>query len=198
MDLVQEYSSSTVTRGWWTSDDIKIWHGVFIPAIVVARGGNFSVAGKTLRRYRKQLLRFSPLAYHLTPVTAWWLCRAIAGGSEPISWLKEFPQELTNPAWTAYDRSVIERWAGSKQVLGLTLAQELQTEPKGEKAALAYALVGFLRHPYAPKKAMRLALRAPEWIREDTLNLTGAMLGGFHGAAVFSPRRLATWKKTQG
>ena len=188
-DLVREHSQSTVVR-WLTQDDMKVWNSVFIPAIVVARGGNYQEVQKILSPYEKQLSRLSPASWQVTPLTAWWLCRAIMGEGEPLSWSTEYD---TTPG-RHFNQLVLELVLHTGRISADNLARELGTE--GDAAGLAHALAGFLRNPYNPKAAMRQALRAPEKIREDALNLTGALLGAFHGAGIFSRRRLADWKNT--
>lgn len=173
--VAREVSPRELLRwGGTYQDPFQTWIGVQLPTLFAAYRGDARVFFEKIRALE---IFMEPETREATRVAAWWLGKALHGTGFPSEWAIE-PQASAIVAR-------VRRLARREPVdLGIA-ARELGEA--GDLAAVGHALLAFLRHPFAPRAALELALQAPEGVREDAVSLAGALQGALHGKGAFAP-----------
>lgn len=144
------------------------WLSLHLPALLLHQGGSVGAV--------EQLIR--PIELFMDPST-----REI--GREALRWLGFALQRQGSPMDWARDAS-----SNSAAGRAFKMARHLDPNPErlaknlgvgGPKAILAHSLHAFLRGHEEPAQTLGVAMQAPEAIREEVLNLSGALSGAYSG-----------------
>ncbi|HEX5034460.1 MAG TPA: hypothetical protein VFW62_08280, partial [bacterium] len=136
----------------------RSWFSLHLPALMLQHRGR---SVEVLEKIKAIEFFMSPESREANRWILDWLQKALERGGHPREWSLEIARE----DWTR-----------------LVLAQVNETGPL---SVFAHSIDAFIRYPTEPVRAMRMAMAAPDTIREDAVALTGALTGAYLGRSAF-------------